>query len=433
VVLGAPPLGLRGERDLPADAGPPAIFPSDEPTDGAAFDARERVPLAVLADDVTSNPRFIVAVNPTTSAISITDARLTVGGRSLSLPELDLAPRDARVFPVELAADDRSVRLADDDRASPPRQPATIVTRADALPIRAGDPASDDPAERPLDFASTALATFGSPPSDAANARLLDVYEDGAPCVVLQNDRVRVIISPQAGARAFVFERLASGTTAFTTVGAMRDDVAIEPPVSPTDYIAKYTHQFPAGTFNRPYAATIEGSGTAAVANFRYAAPDVLPHGARFDRTVRLEPHADAFTLREAVRFDGGLGSLASQRAISVTSLAVGASRAMRTQRLLLATPSGFGAQPFAAGQTIDPVGGNALGLYDVATHELATIAWRAGDIERTQVIEQNHSIVVRSTEAPDREAHLRYGYTEAATVDTALRLLAQAAQSAQG
>ncbi|MGH7747477.1 MAG: hypothetical protein ACREQ5_22365, partial [Candidatus Dormibacteria bacterium] len=175
VVLGAPPLGLRGERDLPADAGPPAIFPSDEPTDGAAFDANERVPLAVLADDVTNHPRFIVAVNPTTSAISITDARLAVGGRSLPLPELDLPPRDARIFPVELAADDRSVRLADDRQAAPPEQPATIVTRADALPIRAGDPASDDPAERPLDFASTALATFGSPPSDAANARLLDV------------------------------------------------------------------------------------------------------------------------------------------------------------------------------------------------------------------------------------------------------------------
>ncbi|MGH7756906.1 MAG: hypothetical protein ACREM8_11585, partial [Vulcanimicrobiaceae bacterium] len=121
------------------------------------------------------------------------------------------------------------------------------------------------------------------------------------------------------------------------------------------------------------------------------------------------------------------------QRAVSVTSLAVGASRAMRTQQLLLATASGYRAQPFAAGQTIDPVGGTALGLYDVATHELATIAWRAGDIERTQVIEQGHSIVVRSTEAPDRESHLRYGYTEAATVDAALRLLAQAAQSAQG
>ncbi|HTV72883.1 MAG TPA: beta-galactosidase, partial [Candidatus Acidoferrales bacterium] len=194
-----------------------------------------------------------------------------------------------------------------------------------------------------------------------AMASLQDVYREGSDAVVLQNSVVRLVVAPNAGARAFVFEDLATGTSIFTTVGALRDDVKIEPPLSTVDKIAKYTHQFPAGMFNRPYTATIVPDGANATARFSYDAPDVVPHGAHFERTLSLAPEAHAFTVDEIAQFPGDEG--ATQRAVSVTSLAVGAATTMTTAIVLSPRPS-----PLVAETTInDPA--NVVGFYDTASH----------------------------------------------------------------
>jgi hypothetical protein len=253
-----------------------------------------------------------------------------------------------------------------------------------------------------------------------------DVYRDGSQAVTFDNGLVRLIVSPDAGARAFVFEDDATRRNAFTSVGGLRDDVAVEPPLSTTDRIAKYTHQFPAGMFNRPYTASIASSGTAAAATFAYHAPDVLPHGAIFTRTVSMRPGERAFDLREHVDFkDAAPGD--PQRAVSVTSLSVGdTSMPMTTQRVLAPDSS-----PFTAETTQHVRSGHALGYYDSATGELATIAWHAGDIEDAAILEQDHSIVVRLTFAAS-DARVRFGYENATSPDDAARLLAAADAVAQ-
>ncbi|MDQ2858828.1 MAG: beta-galactosidase [Candidatus Eremiobacteraeota bacterium] len=266
-------------------------------------------------------------------------------------------------------------------------------------------------------------------PGGRALAYRSDVYRDGQACVVLDNGIVRVVVSPAAGARAFVFEDLATGRNVFTTVGALRDDVALEPPLSQTDRIAKYTHDFPAGMFNRPYDAQIAASGPRAGVRFRYAAPDVVPYGAVFSRSVALDPLARAFDVEESVDFPGAAGSL--QRAVSVTSLSVGDSGATRatmsTQHVL--APQ---ATSLDSGTSLHVASGHALGYYDGATHELATIAWRAGDVEDALISERGASLVVRLTLAPGRAAHVRYGFEFAPSLDAARGVLEGADAAAQ-
>jgi hypothetical protein len=263
-----------------------------------------------------------------------------------------------------------------------------------------------------------------------------DVYREGNPAVVLENALVRVIVAPDAGARAFVFEDRATHHSIFTSVGALRDDVTPEPPPSNTDRIAKYTHQFPAGMFNRPYSVTLHPADLAsAVAEFRYTAPDVtLPGGpadalqtATFQRSVTLAPNVRTFSVDERVAFGDSSATQSSLRAVSVSSLAVGAATDMRTAFLLLPE-----LEPFAA-QATRRANGNAFGFYDAASGELATVAWHEGDVERADILEEDYSVVVRLTLAPNRLAHVEYGYLLALTPAAARAELDAAARAAQG
>ncbi len=201
-------------------------------------------------------------------------------------------------------------------------------------------------------------------PPGEARAVTADLYADGFPVVVLQNDVIRAVVSPHAGGRAFVLEDLARGISGFDTVGALRDDVAVQPPLSASDRIAKYTHQFPAGFFNRPYDVTIVQSGARAVVRLSYAAPDAFPSGATFTRTLSLAPHARDLVVDESAVFPSGTPP--EQHGVAITSLAVGDPRRPTTQRVLPGGSAYTTALPPA------PSGGdaNAAGLYDAQTGE---------------------------------------------------------------
>jgi hypothetical protein len=309
----------------------------------------------------------------------------------------------------------------------------TIERERDVSWPRGADPPVEAaPANRTLPIRSDAALPLGtSTPFRAvaagtASAYAADVYRDGSRALVLDNGTVRIVVAPDAGARAFVFEDVATGRSVFTSVGAMRDDVAIEPPLSTTDRIARYTHDFPAGTFNRPYAATIDASGSSARASVRYDAPDVLPNGVSFERTIALEPNARAFDVEERASFARGSASLDAQRAVSVTSLSVGEGSDMSTRRILTPAPTAF-----APEATVRVTAGNALGFYDTSTHELATVAWRPNDIEDATILERRYSIVVRLTLARARIARMRYGYTIAPDLAAAGAELDAAARDA--
>ena len=218
---------------------------------------------------------------------------------------LDGAPRNV---PVKLAA--RSATLIRLDRTE---------TAAGGIP--AGPEATAPPSALPLRRDVAFPLPFAGASTRDAIAFRRDVYRDGSSDVVLENSRVRIVIAPAAGGRAFAFEDLVHGTSAFTTVGALRDDVTIQPPPSKTDRIAKYTHTFAAGTFNRPYRISELGSNPARV-TLTYDAPDVVPHGARFERTLILRKDSDKVDVEE--RFVPGAGG-SDQRHVVISSLAIGA------------------------------------------------------------------------------------------------------------
>ena len=368
---------------------------------------------AVAAPDVSG---FLTVTNYGDTARNVDAAAVRIEGRAPAfLRSFTIPPHRARVVPVPRAAD------RPEDAAAPSAPPAG-APQAPELAIR-------DDARFPL------AVPFAPVVPGAARAYFQDVYRDAdvgtRGDVVLDSGAVRVVVAPNAGARAFVFEDDATRRNIFTTVGALRDDVAVEPPLSTSDRIAKYTHQFPAGTFNRPYAAAIpEPAGPVVRARFAYDAPDVIPNGARFAREIALRAGARAFTLDEDAGF-GGDDAAGAQRAVSVTSLAVGATADMTTQRIF--APD---AAPFAPGSSVRVARGDALGFYDAANHDFATVAWRAGDVEDAAVLEERYSVVVRLTLARGRRAHLRFGYAEAdddAGARAALAAADAAAQDSQG
>lgn len=283
------------------------------------------------------------------------------------------------------------------------------------------------PLRRDVVYCSSGLSATAA---DTAVAYALDLFASGQREIVMENNAVRVAISPEAGARAFLFEDLAKTTSVFTTVGALRDDVSIQPPPSPTDRIAKYTHQFPTGTFNRSYHTDILQSGPHAVVRFTYDAPDVVPAGAKFERTVTLEPRARVFTVDERVTFDGNDPAATQQRAVSLTSLAVGGEDDMSARVTL--TPD---ARPVAPNQTQRVAAGNALGFYDGKTGELATVAWRPQDVEAAEVQQRADSVVARLALAPNRVDRSVYGYDFAPSVEAArarLDVIARAVSQGQ-
>jgi hypothetical protein len=283
--------------------------------------------------------------------------------------------------------------------------PEQVPSGAASLPIR-----NDLSVEAPLPFAI----------SGGAIAYVQDVYRDGFPCVVLANDAVRLIISPAAGGRAFVFED-GRGRNAFDTIGALRDDVAIAPPPSQTDRIAKYTHQFPAGFFNRPYSATIVESGARAVVRLRYDAPDAFPEGAVFERVVTLEPHAHSFDVFASAAFRGSDPLARAQRGVLVSSFDAGDPHAPGTVRVL---PS---LRPLEAGPplTFDGRGragtDNVAGLFDPVSHDLVMQAWTQtpGELQpsTTQTYARHATTSITLGEAG---RHLVFAFETADTLDAA-------------
>ena len=146
----------------------------------------------------------------------------------------------------------------------------------------------------------------------------------------------------------------------------------------------------------------------------------------RFVRHLSLEAGTRAIDVDETAAFASDPAR--TQRAVAVSSLSVGAAETMTSERVLAPQPAAFA--PLA---TLHVTSGHALGYYDVDTHELASVAWRAGDVEDAAILERRYSIVVRLTAAPERTTHTRYAYEFAATLADAQRLLAADDAAAQG
>jgi hypothetical protein len=235
-------------------------------------------------------------------------------------------------------------------------------------------------------------------------ARLIEVgrASDGYPRFTLQNDRVALTITPNAGARAFMLSASLDGCSlvnAFTSVGALRDDVALQPPLSTTDRIGKYTRSFPAGMFNRKYR--IDGrtaSSGAASVTFAYDAPDVVPNGARFERTLTLGPADSGVTVDERATFANG-PTADAQHAVRYDS---------------------FDTRGAA---TIDERAAGAVGFFFPARRYVAIAAWNSAQVEAAQLIAERTSTVLQLTFAAG-PSRTRYALDGARNIDEARAML---------
>jgi hypothetical protein len=305
------------------------------------------IPNAVLLASEGGRFAFLDVVNYARTALHTLPARVYSGTFSAQIPALTVAPRDALLLPLGSALG--RVRLRS-------HVPATLSD--DKIPLRAGS------------FISATLAR-------TTGVFQRDIYRDGYPAVVVQSKLVRLIVSPCAGARAFVFEDLARGENVFTTIGGLRDAWQHTLAPSPRDYIGKYTHPIATGTFNRCYSASLDHRRNAAT--FAYVAPDAPAHGAAFSKTIALDPDGAGFSERITATFAGS----ATQRAQQLTSVAIGAGT--RIER-----------QP------------NGMTFLEPARHRGLSIVWRPNDVLRA-VIERHASDALVTLTFASGHARVRY------------------------
>ena len=137
---------------------------------------------------------------------------------------------------------------------------------------------------------------------------------------------MRMIFSPQAGARVFALQArtvttsgaMSWGPNVASPAGLLRDDVADAPGPSARDYIAAYTHPFPTGTFNRPYDCYIlESKGPQASVQCYYNAPDLPVGGGRFARNLLLTAGSSEIRVTEWLQPRGS-----DERLVSVNAFA---------------------------------------------------------------------------------------------------------------
>ena len=130
-----------------------------------------------------------------------------------------------------------------------------------------------------------------------AVAYALDYDRDGYDDVILENQRIRLFISPFAGGRAFAFVLKDSNANAFDSVGAMRDNFSMR--ILPDDLKGHVqeieNHSLESfGLFNRPYSYLIVSSAGAEVnVRLEYFAADVYPRGVQVERSLSLRGGED--------------------------------------------------------------------------------------------------------------------------------------------
>jgi amino acid transporter len=224
-----------------------------------------------------------------------------------------------------------------------------------------------------------------------------DVFQDGYPAVVLENTWLRLIVSPCAGARAFVLEDKRSGDNLFTTVGGLRDAWSPQAPPSARDYIARYTHPIAAGTFNRCYAVdTI--SGTQAL--FTYFAPDAAPSGASFEKSISIARFAPTIVVKYHVHFSASPAELPQQ----LTSFAA------------------------TTGTKVEEIG-NGCGLYEPENRRIVMVAWPAADVKAHTITLRPADALLTLTFSQNGTGDLRYGVRRVLSEKLAQAALAQFAK----
>lgn len=392
-----------GARDLPpvgAAVAPFTLGPRDARIVAMGVDLAFLAPRFARADRLTSTCRIVEATSERTVFGSV--------AQFVRPPE----PPDGPACDVAATLSGRHERWSlDDTHAVDLHAGATVRTTATFV---AADRFSD-PGIRLNPDTRVRAPRVSAAAATGAHAFRADVFEDGAQDVVLHNDRVAAFVVPDGGARVVSFGPYrpppfgpsATYDNVFDATGALRDDVLIQPPPSTSDRIAKYTHLFPAGMFNRTYAACTFETAHGAGAYFDYDAPDVVPRGARFERVLALAADADRLVADE--RFTPH-DSDDRQRLVSLSALAAfrpgvanEAVLVTRHARMPLDAPAQL--DPGFGGVTLETSGDARTGWQTLA------ISWRPGDVEAVSWVPAQSNGTLRLVVAPGGWRRVTYAY----------------------
>lgn len=325
--------------------------------------AAGRIPNAVLLVDPTERFGFLSIVNYAAAAQLAGAARLWAKHLRAAVAAITVPARGAVLVPIDV--------------------PKNLFLKVRPLPVNA--------------LAALSGERVPLRPGSWLIAKKSDPYQDGYPPVILENSWLRLIVSPCAGARAFVLEDKQTRENLFTTVGGFRDAWSPQLPPSARDYIAAYTHPIQTGTFNRCYAVR-NRSGTAA--RFTYFAPDAPPRGAIFEKSVSVARAAPVIDLKFQVRFRSESGELAQH----VTS---------------------FAATPRTKIDELD----NAYGLYEPEKKLIVMVAWPAADVKAHALALHATDALLTLTFAQNGTGNLRYGVGRALSEHQAQAALARFAK----
>jgi hypothetical protein len=130
-----------------------------------------------------------------------------------------------------------------------------------------------------------------------------DFDRDGADEWVLENDRLRLIVSPESGGRALGLIDKSLALSLSTSVGLIRDSFSFTenpPGISESRMRGKY------GLFNRPYGAAWNDDAAHPSLNLQYEAPDVFPAGAKIEKSIQLDG-ADALRVDYRIALHAGV------------------------------------------------------------------------------------------------------------------------------
>jgi hypothetical protein len=248
----------------------------------------------------------------------------------------------------------------------------------------------------------TARVNFVALRKGEAVAFAYDIDRDGFDDYVLENDHLRLVISPNAGARSFALINKHTGANVFTSVGGLRDKFLELDPQDPTRNPRRKRGMY--GTFNRPYTAEIkEGMGRRVVLTLSYDVPDIYPSSVRIERAVTLNAGDEFFTVDYRVTpkpqtVDG------KQAFWSSSSIVVG--DPMKSAWRFIAADGAF---DFAATKARSLSVSSGWIAAQVSDKESFAVFWRAGEVNAAEVEMKDFSSFVNVKFKPfaNAEAHV--------------------------
>ncbi|MGH9847502.1 MAG: hypothetical protein ACREEM_53090, partial [Blastocatellia bacterium] len=225
----------------------------------------------------------------------------------------------------------------------------------------------------------TAHVNFVALRKGEAVAFAYDMDCDGFEDYVLENEHLRLIISPNAGARAFALINKHTGANVFTSVGGLRDKFVELDPADPTRNARRKRGMY--GTFNRPYTAEIvEGMGKRVIVRTTYDAPDIYPGGVRIERAVVLNAGDEFFTIDYRITPNAGTAN-GRQAFWSASSVVVGDPN-FKARRFV----AGDGPFEFATATThaLDVQSGCVAA--PVADRSVFAVLWRGNEVNAVEI-----------------------------------------------